>query len=227
MPPDTTDTTTGPGSHAKATDRHDPSLTGAATANGQAEESPPDPFDPARYRLGQDFTKQTNVEEMLLRVPVEKPSAEWWVRTHPDPAFQCEDVVLIVRKDSRETYLVDPEVRDAIESDPIAKRCRLRLAISRHGIAFLWPVFQPKFSGDTQNPWYQSAEDATQIAETEWVRVMADMRLGAYRVFRAKIELGDPQWPDLPLSRYLEVAFKDRVIDSTEHPLIQALWGRA
>jgi hypothetical protein len=51
------------------------------------------------------------------------------------------------------------------------------------------------------------------------------MALGAYEVFQATGELGEPEWPAEPLAALLRVAFKDRYIDALEHPVLRKLRG--
>jgi hypothetical protein len=47
-----------------------------------------------------------------------------------------------------------------------------------------------------------------------------------YRVMKAKGELGEPDWPPTPFNELLNVAFKDRVIDTEDHPVFNKLLGR-
>ena len=68
----------------------------------------PNPFDPARFRLSQDFQATLGVKKALLTVPVRKPSKEWWVQAHPNRDYWMETMVLELKED-RETYLVEPD----------------------------------------------------------------------------------------------------------------------
>ena len=52
------------------------------------------------------------------------------------------------------------------------------------------------------------------------------MALGGYRIMKAKGDLGEPEWPSLSLSELLDVAFKDRVISSEDHPIFNKLLGK-
>jgi hypothetical protein len=51
------------------------------------------------------------------------------------------------------------------------------------------------------------------------------MSLGAYDVFQASAELSDPTWPEAPFRDLLRVAFKDRFIQSLDHPVLKKLRG--
>ena len=62
----------------------------------------------------------------------------------------------------------------------------------------------------------------------KWVRVSANMSLGAYEICEATGSLSAPQWPALPFSEILRIAFKDRLhIDSIDHPMLKKLRGEA
>src|SRR5271166_3792977 len=73
-----------------------PILGGSDNGNLSAPGSAPapDPFDPARLRLSQDYLAAAGVKKLLTTVPVRKPSKEWFVRCHPDPAYRIETCVI-------------------------------------------------------------------------------------------------------------------------------------
>jgi hypothetical protein len=70
-----------------------------------------------------------------------------------------------------------------------------------------------------------TAHEAMRLAREHWMRLMPDMGLGAYRIFRAEGQLSDPIWPDKPFETLLEIAFKGCVIDSPDHPVMRRLRG--
>jgi hypothetical protein len=53
------------------------------------------------------------------------------------------------------------------------------------------------------------------------------MALGAYDVFQATGDLPEPEWPGLPFRELLRVAFRDRFIQSEDHPVLRRLRGEA
>ena len=99
-------------------------------------------------------------------------------------------------------------------------------SVNRQGVVFLWPVRLPGPDGRTDN-WSQSAMDLVGIATNGWVRVQANMNLGAYEGALANSNIGDPAWPTLPMNEILRIAFKDRYISSLDHPIIKQLKGDA
>ena len=178
-------------------------------------------FDLDRLRLSQDFPNQVGVKKAILTVPVRKPDRQWFIRVHPDPAWRLETAVLEL-KDERETYLVDPELWSALPGELIPKV--LFTAINRQGVALLWPVRLPGEDG-RGNAWHRSAIEAANLAMTGWVRIAANMSLGAYDVFEATAELPEPEWPEKDFQALLEIGFKDHYIRDLDHPVIRRLRG--
>jgi len=56
--------------------------------------------------------------------------------------------------------------------------------------------------------------------------MQADMALAGYRLLKAKGDLGEPEWPSIPFNELLDVAFKERVISTEDHPVFNKLLGR-
>lgn len=57
------------------------------------------------------------------------------------------------------------------------------------------------------------------------MRVTANMSLGGYEMFEAVRELSEPNWPDIPFGEILKIAFRNRVVDNGDHPVVQRLRG--
>jgi hypothetical protein len=183
-----------------------------------------DPFDPDRLRLSQDFAAAVGVRKLLTTVPVRKPSAEWWVRTHSDPAYQLETAVVELKED-REIYLVaNQELWSELAKDPTFGPRLLVTSINRQGVLFLWPTKLPGPDGKV-NEWHRSATEAADAARSAWTRVYSDMSLGAYRVEVSEKIRTEPNWPGLPMREILRVAFRDKVISTWDHPVLQRLRG--
>ena len=51
------------------------------------------------------------------------------------------------------------------------------------------------------------------------------MSLGAYDIFEATANIPDPVWPELSFTDILKIAFRDKLIDRPDHPVIQQLRG--
>jgi hypothetical protein len=51
------------------------------------------------------------------------------------------------------------------------------------------------------------------------------MSLGAYEIFEASGDLPEPGWPDISFEEILKIAFRERLVDRADHPLVQRLRG--
>lgn len=194
----------------------------AASENSQANS---DPFDISRLRLSQDFVAAAGVKKLLNTIPCRKPSKEWFVQTHPDSDFRIQTCVIELKEDS-ETYLVDSTLwPDLIGESTFSPRA-LITSINRQGVLFLWPIRLPSAEGRLDE-WSRSAMEASTLAAGKWVRVQANMSLGAYEVFEAAGQWATPEWPDLPFEQLLKVAFKDRFIATHDHPILKRLRGES
>jgi hypothetical protein len=183
----------------------------------------PDPFDPASLRLPQDFGAGLGVKKALLSVPVRKPANSWWVRVHPSPDYRLQTAVIELKED-RETYLVAPALWPDLAAEATFSPRALFTAVNRQGVLFLWPIRLPRADGRADE-WNRTALEAADRAISGWVRVAANMALGAYDVFEAGGQLGEPDWPAVPLGDLLRIAFRDRYIDTLDHPVLRRLRG--
>jgi hypothetical protein len=185
---------------------------------------PPNPFDPSKLRLDQSFANTAGVKKLVTTVAVDKPNRQDWVRVHPDPAYRLTPAAIIELKEDREFYLVRPEI--AMELAGEFEAATLYTTINRQGVLRLWPVKLPRPDGK-HDEWHRSRAEAAERAMSRWVRVTANMSLGAYEIFEAMGDIGDPVWPQIPFEEILQVAFRDRIVDRFDHPLIRRLRGAA
>jgi hypothetical protein len=193
-----------------------PSTTQSPSADGNL-------FDPAKLRLSQDFEAMVGVKKALLTVPVRKPDRQWWIRIHPEESWRLQTAILELKED-RETYLVDPTLWAALADEVVAKM--LFTAINRQGVIFLWPVKLPRPDG-RRDEWGRTELEAAELGMKGWVRVKADMSLGAYVVFETTANWPVPVWPaDIEFSKLLEIAFRERFVQSLDHPVIRRLHGK-
>jgi hypothetical protein len=187
------------------------------------EAAVPDPFDPASLRLSQDFGATIGVKRVLTVVPCRKPNRQEFCRVHPGEDWRLETGVF-EDKINRDVYLVAPALWSDLLGE-VVPVC-LFLGTTKQGDVFLWPCKLPGADGRS-NSWNESALAAARLAETRWVRLAANMPGGMYDVFEAASELAEPTWPELTFSEILKLCFKDRFIQTVDHPAIKALRGLA
>ena len=174
-----------------------------------------------RLKLIQNFAANAGVKKALTMVPVRKPNRQEFVRTHPDDAYHYSTGILEL-KEERESYLVDPDLCPELPGEIVPKI--LLTTISKQGVLTIWPIRLPGEDG-RMNPWHQSAMEAAQLAQSQWVRVAANMSLGGYETFIATGDLPEPEWPDKSMQEIMDIAFKDRYINAIDHPVIRRLRG--
>jgi hypothetical protein len=184
--------------------------------------SQPDPFDPANLRLSQSFTETVGVKKLLTTVPVRKPGPQDFVRVHPAPEYR-ENFPIIELKDEREEYIVTAALVAELTGEYVIKT--LFTAINRQRTVFFWPVRLPSPDGKDMN-WWRSGREAAELAMHDWVRVKANMNLGAYDIHKAESVMGEPEWPQVAFWDLIRIAFRDHLIDHIDHPVIKRLRGQ-
>jgi hypothetical protein len=183
----------------------------------------PNPFDNlSALRLDQSYADTVGVKKLLTTVPVRKPNRQDFVRVHDDPRYRLTPAAIIEVKEDREVYLVTPEMAQALPGE--FSMVTLYTTINRQGTLHIWPVKLPTPDG-RQNEWHRSAAEAAERAMKKWVRVTSSMSLGAYEIFEASGDLPEPGWPDIPFEEILKIAFRERLVDRADHPLVQRLQG--
>jgi hypothetical protein len=174
-------------------------------------------------RLSSDAAAINGTTEILSHIPLRKPNRHEFFRTRPEPEMWF-DTGIFEDKEEREVFFVTPTMREALvgEIRPVI----LVPTITRQGVLLLWPLKLP-MEGMRHNSWADTARQAAEMAKAKWVRLAPDMGLGGYRIYVAEGELSEPQWPDKPLNEIMQIAFRDRVVDSENHPVVRRLRGLA
>jgi hypothetical protein len=104
----------------------------------------------------------------------------------------------------------------------------LYLILTEEGGFRIIPVRGPNTEGE-QNEWDRTKEIALIEGVDKWVRMYSDMPNGAFKCFPApKDRFGEPKWPEIKPAKIMRMGFKDkgRLIDSTDHILVQKWAGR-
>ena len=184
-------------------------------------ENTDNPFDPANLRLQQNFNASISVKQHHTTIPVRKPGKQDFNRVHPGSDHYLQTALLVFREES-EFFLVDPALWENLSGELIPMV--LYLTINRQGVIRLWPIRLPDENGKLDN-WNQSALEAAEIAKKAWVRVSSNRSAGMYETFVATGDLADPEWPDIPFSEILEIAFRGKYIKDWNHPALRKLRG--
>jgi hypothetical protein len=182
----------------------------------------PDPFDPGVLRLNDAISEGMPTKRLLTTVPVRKPGRQEFVRVRPGAEWRLTPAAILELREDREAYLVRPHLAPLLANEIFVTA--IHVAMSRQGTLFLWPIRLPVADGRFRD-WHRSALEGVELAMGKWIRVTANMNLGAYEFSVALNGLPEPEWPDVTFPEILRIAFRDRIIDSEDHVVIRRLRG--
>jgi hypothetical protein len=183
-----------------------------------------DGFDLEEFRQTQAFADHAGGEKVLTIIPIRKPSKESWFRTHPDPNYRLATPVIEL-KERGETYLVVKRLWDELTTEATFISKLLVPTITRQGGFFLWPIKLPGSDGKIDD-WNKSAMEAANLAKTKWVRLCPNKPMNLYDPSIGPDPQTDPIWPSKSPDEIIRIAFKGRIIENLDHPVIQQLRGQ-
>ena len=171
--------------------------------------------------LPQNYGAIAGVKKVLTTVPVRRPGNQSFFQVRPGEDWRIQAAILQIKDDS-DCFLVMPNLLYEVGQEVRPKQ--LYMAMGRDGNPFFWPVNLPGEDGRLDT-WSQSAHAAAQIAEKAWIRLVSNRSFGAYEVMQAAGNLEGPEWPELSFQELVNLAFKDKVIDRLDHPVLRRLRG--
>ena len=131
-------------------------------------------------------------QKLLLTVPVRKPNRQDFNRVHPGAEYR-ENLAVVELKDDREVYLLLPEVARNLPGE--FAMVTMYTAINGRASSSCGRSSFRELTA-RRMAWHTSAAEAAELAMTRWVRVKANMCLGAYEIFVAAATIPDPEWPE-------------------------------
>jgi hypothetical protein len=155
------------------------------------------------------------------------PKNEFY-RTHPD--FRPVVPLVNIEVGMDKHYIaVDPGMIQPLASIGIAVTDHLLyLTVTPRGGLRIIPICGPNADGE-MNEYARTKETALIDGIGDWVRMYVDRENSAYKSFPAPAgRFGEPKWPELKHAKLFRMAFRDkgRLIDSTDHVLVQKWAGR-
>jgi hypothetical protein len=183
-----------------------------------------DPFDLSKLRLSQEFTKSAGTKKLLTTVPVRKPNRQHFIRTHSSSEYRGTFALIKLSDDRDAFYLIVPEIAKKLPGEFFMST--VFTAINRQGVVFLWPVRLPAPDGRTLE-WHRSEMEAAERAMEGWLRVKANMSLGANEMFEPDGVIPNPDWSDLPsFQELISIGFRGHLVDRLDHAVVQRLRGK-
>lgn len=190
-----------------------------------ARPEPPDPFDPTALRLGTDYSAGLGVRKVISTIPNRKPNKSEWFRVRSGEEWQLQTAVLELEKGvERSTYLVAQHLWPDLSGETMP--ALLLTCVNRANDLFIWRIKLPGADGRS-NMWTDSALQIAKAAEVTWCRMVSDTTNGIYTHFEPTGEFPDPKWPELSFGGIVRIAFRGRMIDSLDHPILRELRGGA
>jgi hypothetical protein len=155
-----------------------------------------------------------------------KPNDKEFIRVTRNPKEIMPFDILEV--DDKTNYIITPKAMAEIhklheEKGQVmikTKRKLVYLTTNLDGVGFLWPITVL----DADNTWLESAHNCASVAKDQWIRVVSNNPAKRYDYHQAKKNAGVvPKWPRETFSEMLNLAFKNKVIKSLDHPAIKQL----
>ncbi len=181
-----------------------------------------DVLDLAKFALPANYGESLGVKKALLTVPCRKPQKQEWVSIHPDPTYHHTANLFEDKLEKGEMYLVAPGLDVELQGEVLP--FIMYTAMTRQGVCFLWPVRLPR-DDERTSTWHDSMRSCAAAAKRGWVRLAANMNLGAYDLYETLADWPEAKWPDATFAKLLTLAFKGRILDSIEHPVVARLRG--
>ena len=185
----------------------------------------PDAFDLNAIRESQDFGAHLGVRR-TLQCRVQKPRNEWWIQVHPDTDYSITTWVIEL-KDEREMYWVAPDLWGDLVSEPTFVQKALFTYTCKHtfrrGDCFLWPVKPPDVNGKIDS-WNESALEYARQRGI-WQRIISNLDMGFYDQYLTEAAWEPPTWPEATFEQLVRTAFKGKLIDTMDHPVLRNLRG--
>ena len=188
------------------------SFTGAIT---------PEELDPATLTISQDFAAGIE-KKTTLKVPIARPNPQVWFTPSGDPVWRQQVAVLELKED-RDHYIVVPDLVPDLFNEIVYKL--LVGCMTKQGSFVLWPIRLPGLDGK-HDTWNASGLRAANDFAGRWIRLVANRELGAYDVIEPISLYPEPTWPADPVAEFRK-AYRDRIINNLEHPVVRHLRGDA
>ena len=159
----------------------------------------------------------------LVSVRVGRPPKDTFLRCHPSLVIT---LYLYKEEETGESYMLPPNLAEVAQQDQVFKKRDLRLAVTIQGAVFLWETAM-RGEETNANQWILSMWNAQGIAQDKWIRVVSNRQNASYDVKVSESDLGDPVYPEEQFDEILRVAFRNKVIETLDHPILKKLRGES
>jgi hypothetical protein len=166
-----------------------------------------------------------------LRLKAKKPNPRRFIRVHPE--MSASVAIFLDPNDEDEfekaPYVVLGHVAEELSGSDIVPNV-VYLYAYRTGSLGLWPCPLTGSGGRRANAWGTTRLEVAEKAKTSWVRCHASDDGEGYAYTEPVDLFPDPAWDrwlrGRSMLQLLGIAFRDRVIDTLDHPVLREFDGR-
>ena len=175
--------------------------------------------DLSSLRLSSEVTEGIQSTRIVTSVSFASPGSKGFFRSR---GTALGPFAILTDPDSKDVFVL-PE-KTIVEAMGQHRLAYVFAAITRLNDPFF--VVRKVSQDGRENPWSTSLEIAIQESRCKWVRATANMSAQRYDVFIAKGDLPEPEWPEGKSNEdLLRMAVGDRIIRTSDHPVLKKLRG--
>ncbi len=170
------------------------------------------------------------VKRVVNSIPIKKPKpGVEFFRIRPGSEWKFDTHLLDLggKNDGEGKFLLKRDLYPEVMETKKLKLVTIYTGIAYgSGDIFLSAIAQPNAEGK-DHEYNRTRRLAYTKAETHWVKLQTNEPIEAYDTVFAMSKFPDPEWPEEPenMTKALELAFKDKIIDDHNHPILKKLRG--
>lgn len=179
------------------------------------------------FRLPASWDAGISAAKVITEIPIRKPKPGQWFRVRPGDEWVFDTI--LYKDEDGDTYIVAPLFHQELLDQNLARPSRIYMLILYGSSSMILSDIPLTLPGEKPNLWHDSRMRHYETAKEEWIRISANRTVGGYEIYLPDGNLVDPEWSDKPenMEDVLTLAFKERIIDSDDHPVLNRLRGRA
>ena len=173
---------------------------------------------------GDSEEEDLGIKTGMTGVPLRKPPQKdcWFTILH-----ELKYPVLVITSSEnnkgQDIWLVHKSQYKAVTDEACAAKYILYICVGINGQPFIWYTKKPN-PDDNATAWLGSAVMCAEVGKKNWVRVFSDKGAAKY-VYRISTKYPPPNPLEFTIDELLQEAFKGKVIDRPDHPVLMHLRG--
>lgn len=206
--------------------KHSPALVSSISplkSIGEPCPNGPDPFDLAAVK--RQSATSVAVRKTLVVGVKKKIDKSTWFQVCPVPGMHVEGYLLDPGEMADGLFWVSPFALSDVD-DSAVRLYELHLCASKQGAGlFWWAIGLPGEDGRDME--CDRIRRAYATAHGQWMRLEWDQVSRMHNQSIAVAAWPNPDWPNVGVDELIRTAFRGRVIDSADHPVVRQLKGLA